>query len=111
MDSALNSGARIAPTRHAFDGTDLEIAHDVQGNDLILRVNKGGVLVFRAKLREAVVPMLQSRLVQFNSIAPDLGFTVGDTEEGLTRMMGAAGLEQEAPERVPGLLRRFLGLG
>jgi hypothetical protein len=107
MDSALNSGARIAPTRHAFDGTDLEIAHDVQGNDLILRVNKGGVLVFRAKLREA----LQSRLVQFNSIAPDLGFTVGDTEEGLTRMMGAAGLEQEAPERVPGLLRRFLGLG
>ena len=89
----------------------LEVAHDVQGNDLILRVNKGGVLVFRAKLREAVPSMLQSRLVEFNSTAPDLAFTVGDTEEGLTRMMRAAGLEQKASEPRSGLLRRFLGLG
>jgi hypothetical protein len=111
MESALNSGLKMAPARHAFDGTDLEVAHDVQGNDLILRVNNGGVLVFRAKLKEAAAPMLQSRLVQFNSIAPDLGFTVGDTEEGLTRMMRAAGLEQVALERRSGLLRRFLGLG
>ena len=32
---------------------DLEIAHDLQGDDLVLRVNKAGVLVFRARLCDA----------------------------------------------------------
>lgn len=31
-----------------LDGTDLEIAYNLQGDDLVLRVNKGDVLVFRA---------------------------------------------------------------
>jgi hypothetical protein len=54
-------------SHHAhLDGTDLEVGHDLQGSDLILRVNKG-VLVFRPRLREAVPPILEARLVRFSS--------------------------------------------
>jgi hypothetical protein len=55
--------------------------------------------------------MLEARLVRFNSIAPDVAFTVGDSEEGIMRMMRAAGLEQLVPDRSAGLLRRLLGSG
>ena len=82
-----------------LQGTDLELAHNLQGEDLVLRVNKGGVLVFRAMLREAVPPMLESRLVHFNSFAPDLMFTIGDSEEGLIRMLRAAGIMEYRPTR------------
>jgi hypothetical protein len=46
---AATDGAVLATSYRAhFDGTDREVGHDLQGSDLILRVNKGGVLVFRA---------------------------------------------------------------
>jgi len=37
------------------------------------------------------------RLLNFNSFAPDLVFTVGDSEEGLRRMLRSAGIFEEAP--------------
>jgi hypothetical protein len=82
---------------HIVEGTDLELAHKIQGGDPILSVNKGGVLVFRAKLRDAVPAMPQSRLARFNSFAPDFVFTIGDTEEGLRRMLLTAGTMDVAP--------------
>ena len=87
-----------------LEGTDLELAHNLQGDNLVLRVNKAGVLVFRAMLRDAVPPMLESRLVHFNSFAPDFVFTIGDTEEGLRRMLLAAGIMDVAPPPRCGLL-------
>jgi hypothetical protein len=90
---------------------DLEIAHDLQGDDLVLRVNKGGVLVFRAKLCNAAAEILESRVRHFNSYAPDLMFTIGDSEEGLNRMLRAAGVVSEeapAPSR-GGFIRWLLG--
>ena len=89
---------------------DLEIAHDLQGEDLVLRVNKGGVLVFKAKLCEATAKMLESRLTHFDSYAPDLMFTIGDSEEGLNRMLRAAGMlaAEELPSR-SGFIRWLLG--
>jgi hypothetical protein len=89
---------------------DLEIAHDLQGDDLVLRVNKRGVLVFRAKLCEAAAAMLESRVAHFNAYAPDLMFTIGDSEEGLNRMLRAAGMlaEEELPSR-GGFIRWLLG--
>jgi hypothetical protein len=95
----LNVGGAAIPTQGAFEGTDLEIARNLQGEDLVLRVNKGGVLVFRAMLKEAVRPMLESRLVHFNSFAPDLAFTIGGSEEGLVRMLRAAGIMEHALPR------------
>jgi hypothetical protein len=88
---------------------DLEIAHDLQGDDLVLRVNKAGVLVFRAKLCDAAAEMLESRVVHFNSYAPDLMFTVGDSEEGLNRMLRSAGMMGEEVPTRGGIIRWLLG--
>jgi hypothetical protein len=98
------------PGHKVLLGTDLEIAHDLQGEDLVLRVNKKGILVFRAKLCDAAAAMLESRVAHFNSSAPDLMFTIGDSEEGLNRMLRAAGMlaVEELPDR-GGFIRWLLG--
>ena len=94
---ALDGAGEEMPCHRCLEGTDLDIAHNLQGDNLVLRVNKGGVLVFRAMLRDAVPPMLESRLRTFNSFAPDFVFTIGDTEQGLKRMLRSAGIVDETP--------------
>jgi hypothetical protein len=106
MEGQLNGVGEMVPGHRVLEGTDLEIAYNLQGKDLVLRVNKGGVLVFRVQLRDAVPELLESRLLEFNSVAPDLGFTVGDTEEGIQRMLRLAGLQEE--QRAPRGLFRWL---
>jgi hypothetical protein len=96
-DQALNGWDGESLCQKFLEGTDLEVVHNLQGDDLVLRVNKAGVLVFRALLREAIPPLLEMRLLNFNSFAPDLVFTVGDSEEGLRRMLRSAGIFEEAP--------------
>jgi hypothetical protein len=46
-DTVLDGTGESMPGRHPLDGTDLEIAYTLLGDDLALRVNKGGVQVFR----------------------------------------------------------------
>ena len=109
MEANVTSiGASQADHRAAL-GADLEVAHNLQGQDLVLRVNKGGVLVFRAKLCDAAAEMLESRVTHFNAYAPDLTFTVGDSEEGLNRMLRAAGMLPEERPAPAGIMRRLLG--
>jgi hypothetical protein len=92
------------PGHRFLQGTDLAIAHNLQGDNVVLRVKKAGVLVFRAMLRDAAPPLLESRLRSFNSFAPDFVFTIGDTEEGLKRILRSAGIVDEAPVPRRGLL-------
>ncbi len=99
---------RYRATR-ALDGTDLEIAYNLQGHDLVLRVNKGGVLVFRSMLRDAAKDMPEQQLMNFNSFAPDLMFTIGDSEEGLSRMLASAGIAEPPEEPSGGFIRWLLG--
>ena len=96
MEGSLNGMGEMLPGHRVLEGTDLEIAYNLQGNDLILRVNKGGVLVFRAQLRDAAAEIPESGLLTFNSVAPDVSFTVGDSEVGLKRMLRSAGVLEEA---------------
>ena len=42
----LNDVGEGAPGRGQLRGTDLERSHNLQGDNLVLRVNKAGVLVF-----------------------------------------------------------------
>ena len=108
MEGILNGTGEMVPGHWVLENTDLEIAYNLQGDDLILRVNKGGVLVFRVQLKEAGAEILESQLLNFNSMAPDFSFTVGDSEEGLQRMLRSAGvLEEERPAR--GLFRWLMG--
>ena len=67
----------------------------------MLRVNKAGVLVFRTMLRDAARDMPEQQLMNFNSWAPDFVLTIGDSEEGLRRMLASAGMSEppEAPRR------------
>jgi len=55
-DQALNGWDGESLCQKFLEGTDLEVVHNLQGDDLVLRVNKAGVLVFRALLREAIPP-------------------------------------------------------
>ena len=105
----LDGTGEAIPGHRILDGTDLEIAYDLQGDNLVLRVNKGGVLVFRAMLRDAAKEMPEQQLVNFNSFAPDFVFTIGDSEEGLQRMLASAGLAEipNAPRR--GFIRWLFG--
>jgi hypothetical protein len=105
----LDGTGEAIPGHRILDGRDLEIAYDLQGDNLVLRDNKGGVLVFRGMLRDAAKEMPEQQLVNFNSFAPDLVFTIGDNEEGLQRMLASAGLAEipNAPRR--GFIRWLLG--
>ena len=107
----MNGVGEIVPGHKVLEGTDLEIAYNLQGENLDLRVNKAGVQVFRVCVREAVPELLGSRLLEFNSMAPDLMFTVGDSEEGLNRMLRAADLltETQAARAKGGFMSWLLG--
>src|SRR5207253_1622356 len=97
------------PGHRVLDGTDLEIAYNLRGEDLVLRVNKGGVLVFRTMLRDAALDMPEQELMHFNSFAPDFMFTIGDSEEGLQRMLASAGMAEMVVPQKRGLIRWLLG--
>jgi len=77
------------PGHHRVPGTDLEVVFDRRGEDLVLRVNKAGVLVFRALLRDAAKDIPADEVVRFSPVAPDIITCVGDTAEGIRRMVEA----------------------
>ena len=71
----------------------MEIAYNRQGDDLILRVNKGPVQVFRVKLAGAFKPMSDDELAAFNGVSPDFVFTIGDTRERMWLLAQGLGLD------------------
>ena len=109
LNGMLDGTGEAIPGHRVLDGTDLEIAYDLQGDNLVLRVNKGGVLVFRPMLRDAARDMPEQQLMHFNSLAPDFVFTIGDSEEGMQRMLACAGMAEPAQPPRPGFIRRLLG--
>ena len=108
-EQLLDGTGEDIPGHRVLEGTDLEIAYNLQGDDLVIRVNKDGLLVFRVMLRDAATEMSDTRLINFNTFAPDLMFTIGDSEEGLQRMLASAGMADlaEVPRR--GFIRWLFG--
>jgi hypothetical protein len=90
----LDGTSEEIPGHSVLDGTALEIAYNLRGDDLILRVNKGGVLVFRAMLAVVATEMGERQLMSFDSFAPDMVFRLGDSQEGLQRMLSSAGMAE-----------------
>jgi hypothetical protein len=72
--------------------TDLEINWNLNGNDLIVRVNKGPAMVARLVLRDAAKAMVPDELMNFSPFSPDFELRVGDLKEGLQRALQKAGL-------------------
>lgn len=76
-----------------LEGTDLEIAYNIEGDHLMLRVNKGPVLIFRVKLIDALKPLSDDELIAFNSVCPDFGFKIGDTKGRMLALAKGVGLD------------------
>jgi hypothetical protein len=57
------------PGRRILEGTDLEIAYRLEGDDLVVQVNKGPVQVCRVRLKDARKPMSDAELTAFNGVA------------------------------------------
>jgi len=76
-DTILDASGEQMPGRRPLDGTDLEIAYNLLGDDLVLRVNKAGVQVFGVVLEKAGKPMTAEQLLEFKTENSDLVVTIG----------------------------------
>lgn len=81
------------PAHLPLAGTDVEINANTQGKDVVVRVNKGGILVCRILLEDAAKEMTSKQLFAFSPVAPDFVFKVGDTANGMERLRRSLGLE------------------
>jgi hypothetical protein len=80
-DTILDGSGEQTPGRRVLDGTDLEIAYNLLGDDLLVRVNKAGVQVFGVVLEKAAKPMTAQQLLELKAESSDLVVTVGTRAE------------------------------
>jgi hypothetical protein len=76
-DTILDGSGENVPGHRPLEGTDLEIAYNLIGDDLVLRVNKAGVQVFGVVLEAAAKRMTTQQLLELKSEKSDLVVTVG----------------------------------
>jgi hypothetical protein len=76
-DTILDGSGEQIPERRRLDGTDLEIAYSLLGDDLVLRVNKAGVQVFGVVLEKAAKPLTAAQLLEFKTENSDLIVAIG----------------------------------
>jgi hypothetical protein len=88
----VDGEAEFVPGHRPIDDTDLEISYNMRGRDLILRVNKAGIMVFRVLLENAGGDLSGEKLATYSTFAPDFAFKVGDTLEGMARLARTVGL-------------------
>jgi hypothetical protein len=108
MSETILDGTNEDPPGHRIlDGSDLEIAYNRSGDNLILRVNKGPVQVFRVMLMDAFKHFDDLKLFNFNSVSPDFVFKIGDVREGLMAMGRAVGLTSEQMQKLEAKAREI----
>jgi hypothetical protein len=95
-DGSANDVAGHRP----LEGTDLELSYSIDGDDLMLRVNKGPVLVFRVRLRDVLKAMSDSELMNFNAVAPDFIFDMSDSRARMYQLAKGLGLADEELEKL-----------
>jgi hypothetical protein len=76
-DTILDGSGEQIPGRRPLDGTDLEIAYNLVGDDLLLRVNKAGVQVFGVVLEKAASTMTAEQLLELRTESSDLVVPIG----------------------------------
>jgi hypothetical protein len=80
-DTVLDGSGEETPGRRVLEGTDLEIAYSLLGDDLVLRVNKASVQVFGVVLEKAAKPMTAQQLSELKAESSDLVVKVGTRGE------------------------------
>lgn len=80
-DTVLDGSGEQIPGRRPLDGTDLEIAYTLSGDDLVLRVNKAGIQVFGVVLENAGKAMTTEQLLELKTEKSDLVVQIGPRGE------------------------------
>jgi hypothetical protein len=76
-DTVLDGSGERAPGHRVLDGTDLEIAYTLLGDNLVLRVNKAGVQVFGVVLEDARKTLTAQQLLELKMEKSDLVVSIG----------------------------------
>lgn len=71
--------------------TDVEISTARSGDDLIVWVNKAGILILRVRLQNAAREISTEQLLAFSTVAPDFVFKIGDTADGMAHLRRSLG--------------------
>jgi hypothetical protein len=90
-DTMLDGRGGKIPGQRLLDGTDLEIAYSLLGDDLVLRVNKAGVQVFGVVLENAGKAMTAQQLLDLKTESSDLVVTIGTRADAVAKMGFALG--------------------
>jgi hypothetical protein len=85
-DTILDGSGEQVPGYRLLEGTDLEIAYNLLGDDLVLRVNKAGVQVFGVVLENAAKAMTAEKLLEFKTERSDLVVRVGTRGDTVASM-------------------------
>ena len=106
-ETILDGTGEEPPGRRILENSDLEIAYNRSGDNLVLRVNKGPVQVFRVMLVDAFKDIDDRKLFNFNSVSPDFVFKIGDVREGLMAMGRAVGLDASQMQKLEAKAREI----
>jgi hypothetical protein len=106
-ETILDGTGEDIPGHRILEGTDLEIAYNLSGDNLVLRVNKGPVQIFRVMLFDAREDFTDRKLFDFNTVSPDFVFKIGDVREGLMAMGRSVGLTPEQMQKLEAKAREI----
>jgi len=90
-DTILDGSGEETPGRRLLEGTDLEIAYDLLGDNLVLRVNKAGVQVFGVVLENAAKAITEKQLLDIKEEKSDLVVSVGPRKDTVANVGFALG--------------------
>jgi hypothetical protein len=85
-DTIVDGSGEKIPGHRLLDGTDLEIAYNLLGDDLVLRVNKAGVQVFGVVLENAGKAMTAQQLLDLKTESSDVVVTIGTHADAVASM-------------------------
>jgi len=80
-ETILDGSGEHIPGHRLLAGTDLEIAYNLLGDDLVLRVNKAGVQVFGVVIESARKTLTAKQLLELKTEKSDLVVTIGTRGE------------------------------
>jgi hypothetical protein len=90
-DTILDGSGERVPGHRVLDGTDLEIAYRLLGDDLVLRVSKAGVQVFGVVLESARKPLTAQQVLELRSEKSDLVVSIGPRGDTVAKVGFALG--------------------
>ena len=90
-DTILDGSGEQTPGRRLLEGTDLEIAYSLLGDDLVLRVSKAGVQVFGVVLENARKELTGKQLLELKTEKADLVVSIGPRGDTVAKVGLALG--------------------